>query len=137
MGFGYFLSITYAIALVSTAVCVMLGAFFADPEQATALFTLVVVPQLYFSGVFISIDLLPEIVQWAQYLCSLTYASRLALAYELRNCEPGLAEANCQATLVRNNVNVDNIWWYWLALLGLFVAFRLISIIVLRSKANY
>ncbi|KAL3928441.1 MAG: hypothetical protein SGBAC_012649, partial [Bacillariaceae sp.] len=103
MGFGHFLAITYAMSLVSTAVCVMLGAFFADPENATALFTIVVVPQLYFSGVFISIDLLPDVVQWAQYVCSLTYASRLALAYELQNCEPGLAEENCLATLERNN----------------------------------
>jgi ABC-type multidrug transport system ATPase subunit/ABC-type polysaccharide/polyol phosphate export permease len=137
MGFGYFLAITYALALVSTAVCVMLGAFFADPEHATALFTIVVVPQMYFSGIFIAIDLLPEIVQWAQYLCSLTYASRLALAYELQNCEPGLAQQNCEYTLARNNVSVDNIWWYWLALLGLFIGFRLIAMIVLRSKAKY
>jgi len=137
MGFGYFLSITYAMSLVSTAVCVMLGAFFSDPESATALFSVVVVPQLYFSGVFIAIELLPDIVQWAQYVCSLTYASRLALAYELQNCEPGLAEANCMAILASNNVKVDNIWWYWLALLGLFLAFRLVAIVVLRSKANY
>merc|ERR1712232_624178 len=137
MGFGYFLAITYAMSLVSTAVCVMLGAFFSDPESATALFSIVIVPQLYFSGVFTSIDLLPDTVQWAQYVCSLTYASRLALAYELQNCEPGLAEANCMAILASNNVKVDNIWWYWLALLGLFLAFRLIAIVVLRSKANY
>lgn len=137
MGFGHFLAVTYAMSMVSTAVCVMLGAFFAEPENATALFTIVVVPQLYFSGVFISIDLLPDVVQWAQYVCSLTYASRLALAYELQNCEPGLAEENCLATLERNNVSVDNIWWYWLALLGLFLGFRLIAMVVLRSKANY
>jgi len=137
MGFGHFLAITYAMSLVSTAVCVMLGAFFADPENATALFTIVVVPQLYFSGVFIAIDLLPDVVQWAQYVCSLTYTSRLALAYELQNCEAGQAEINCLSTLARNNVSVDNIWWYWLALLGLFLGFRLVAMMVLRSKANY
>jgi len=137
MGFGHFLAITYAMSMVSTAVCVMLGAFFSEAESATALFSLVVIPQLYFSGVFIAIELLPDVVQWAQYLCSLTYASRLALAYELQNCEPGQAEVNCLATLAQNNVSVDNIWWYWLALLGLFLGFRLIAMIVLRSKANY
>jgi len=137
MGFGYLLAITYSMSLVSTAVCVMLGAFFSEPESATALFSIVVVPQLYFSGVFTSIDLLPDVVQWAQYICSLTYASRLALAYELRNCEPGQAEANCLQTLAQNNVNLDYIWWYWLALLGLFLGFRLVAVIVLRSKANY
>jgi len=115
----------------------MLGAFFEEPDNASALFTIVVVPQLYFSGIFISIELLPDLVQWAQYVCSLTYASRLALAYELGNCAPGLAEENCLAILDSNNVDIDSIWWYWLALLGLFLGFRLIAMIVLRSKANY
>merc|ERR1711933_123663 len=37
MGFGYLLAITYSMSLVSTAVCVMLGAFFSEPESATSL----------------------------------------------------------------------------------------------------
>jgi ABC-2 type transporter len=111
MGFGIFLAITYSLALTATAVAVMLGACFSDPKFATALFTVVVIPQMYFSGVFIAIDLLPEWVAWAQYLCSLTYASRLSFAYEFGNCEAGLAETNCQTALVSNNVDLDDTWW--------------------------
>jgi hypothetical protein len=110
MGFAMFLAITYSLALTATAVAVMLGACFSDPKFASALFTLVVIPQMYFSGVFIAIDLLPEWVAWAQYLCSLTYASRLSFAYEFGNCKPGLAQENCQIALESNNVSVDDTW---------------------------
>jgi ABC-type multidrug transport system permease subunit len=137
MSFGQFLAITYSLSLTATAVSVMLGAFFSDPQNAMALFTVVVIPQMYFSGLFIAIELLPKWVAWAQYICSLTYASRLGFAYEFGNCEPGMAETNCQTVLFKNNVNLDHTWWYWLALMGLFVVFRLVGIIVLRSKANY
>lgn len=161
MGFATFLAITYSLALTATAVAVMLGACFSDPKLATALFTVVVIPQMYFSGVFIAIDLLPDWVGWAQYLCSLTYASRLSFAYEFGNCEPGLAGENCQIVLDRNNVSADDAWWvsdrsttflifreffhssdsliwqYWLALAGLFLLYRVGGIIILRSKANY
>lgn len=111
MGFGNFLAITYSLALTATAVAVMLGACFTDPKFATALFTVVVIPQMYFSGVFIAIDLLPDWVAWAQYLCSLTYASRLSFAYEFSSCEPGVAQVNCQEVLDSNNVDVDDTWW--------------------------
>lgn len=163
MGFTNFLAITYSLALTATAVAVMLGACFSDPKFATALFTVVVIPQMYFSGVFIAIDLLPNWVAWAQYLCSLTYASRLSFAYEFGNCDRGQAERSCQAALDSNNVSLDDTWWvrilalpqrhslstaslslpgisvsqYWLALAGLFLFYRIAGVIILHSKANY
>ena len=137
MSFGLYLALTYALAITATAVAVLLGAFFADAKNASALFTLVVVPQFYFSGLFIAIDLIPSWVAWAQYLCSLTYASRLAFAYEFGECDAGQAELNCDIILEANSVSTDDTWWYWLALMALFVAFRLGGIIVLRSKASY
>ena len=73
MGFGYFLAITYTLAMTATAVAVMLGAFFSDQNTAMSLYTVVVIPQMYFSGLFIAIDLLPDWVAWAQYLCVSIY----------------------------------------------------------------
>ena len=139
MGFGHYLSITYALALTSTAVVVMLGALVTEAKSVSSFFTLLVVPQFYFSGLFIAIDLIPSWVRWAQYLCSMTYASRLGLAYEFENCgEPGsVAAMNCQNVLDANDVSEDNVWWYWLALMGLFTMFRLSGVYILRSKANY
>ena len=144
MGFGQFVAITYSLALTATAVAVMLGAFFNDVNNALSLFTLVVVPQFYFSGLFIAIELIPEWVAWAQYLCSLTYASRIGFAYEFSNCGDNgdgdydeVAASNCDSVLAANNINPDDTWWYWLALLGLFVLFRVGGIVLLRYKARY
>jgi len=72
-----------------------------------------------------------------QYLCSLTYAARISFAYEFDDCDPGLASENCDTVLEANNVDKDDVWWYWLALLGLFVAFRLGGVAVLRYRATY
>ena len=137
MTFGQLLAINYSLALTSTAVIVMLGAILTEAKSVSACFTLVVVPQFYFSGLFIAIELIPKWVNWAQYLCSVTYGSRLGLAYEFANCEPGLAQANCQTILESNNVKLDDTWWYWLALMGLFAMFRLGGVYLLRAKARY
>ena len=132
--FGEFLFITYSLAMTSTAVAVLLGSFFSNPKGANSLFTMVVVPQLYFSGVFIAIQLIPQWIRWAQWLCSLTYASKLSLAYEFQNCAPGEAEINCANVLTQNGVSNDDIWWYWLALACIFLVFRLSAMLVLRQK---
>eukprot|EP00522_Entomoneis_paludosa_P001388 CAMPEP_0172475348 /NCGR_PEP_ID=MMETSP1065-20121228/69819_1 /TAXON_ID=265537 /ORGANISM="Amphiprora paludosa, Strain CCMP125" /LENGTH=673 /DNA_ID=CAMNT_0013233547 /DNA_START=69 /DNA_END=2090 /DNA_ORIENTATION=+ len=137
MGFGELVAVTFTLSMTATAVAVMLGACFDDISNALMLFTLLVVPQFYFSGLFISIELIPSWVAWAQYLCSLTYAARISFAYEFDDCDPGLASENCDTVLEANNVDKDDVWWYWLALLGLFVAFRLGGVAVLRYRATY
>ena len=137
MGFGQLVAITYALSMTATAVAVMLGACFDDINASLNLFTLLVVPQFFFSGLFIAIELIPTWVSWAQYVCSLTYAARIGFAYEFGSCEEGQASANCDAVLAANNVDKEDTWWYWLALLGLFVMFRVLGIMVLRCKATY
>mmetsp|Transcript_44317 Transcript_44317/g.134997 ORF Transcript_44317/g.134997 Transcript_44317/m.134997 type:complete len:200 (+) Transcript_44317:1889-2488(+) len=137
MSFWQLLVVNYALALTATAVVVMIGAYITDPSHVSSFYTLAVVPQFYFSGLFIAIELMPDWVSWAQYLCSLTYASRISFAYEFDGCEPGAAEANCQAVLNANNISVDDVWWYWLALIGLFSLFRLSAVFLLKSKAQY
>lgn len=130
-------------------------------QVVASLFTLVVVSQFYFSGVFIATELIPGTfvphhlfyiffnsnphnslssmltawIRWAQYLCSLFYGSRLAYIYEFENCDPGEAQENCDKVLRQNGVSVDEAWWYhWLCLAGLFVLFRGMAIITLQQK---
>jgi len=133
--FIQFLAITFTLAMTSTAVAVLLGACFADEKAASATFTLAVVPQFYFSGIFIAINLLPEWMRWAQYLCSLTYASRLSYAYEFGSCATD--EPACQAILDQNAVSVDDIWFYWTMLIVLFCVFRFAAMLILRSRSTY
>jgi ABC-type multidrug transport system permease subunit len=75
MAFGQFLVITYSLALTATAVTVMLGAFFEDTKSAAGLFTLIIIPQFYFSGLFISIEFIPIWVRWTQYVQSNVWVS--------------------------------------------------------------
>ena len=123
----------------SLSVSVMLGAFFSNPRSAAGLYTLVVVPQFYFSGLFIAIEYIPSWISWAQYLCSMTYASRIALAYEFDECgeDGSLAQGNCDELLSANRVSKNDVWWYWLSLMGLFVLFRLGAVYVLHRQASY
>jgi ABC-type multidrug transport system permease subunit len=125
---------SFGLAMTTTAVVVMLGAATTDIKSAQALFPLVVVPQFYFSGVFIAINLIPQWIRWLQYLCSMTYAARLAFAYEFTDCDPGLASANCALILDRNGVDPEDTWWYWLALVALFLSFRLVALLFLRKR---
>jgi hypothetical protein len=46
--FFQFFFVTFTLAMTSTAVAVLLGSFFSDSKNAQSLFTLVVVPQMYF-----------------------------------------------------------------------------------------
>mmetsp|Transcript_21950 Transcript_21950/g.24304 ORF Transcript_21950/g.24304 Transcript_21950/m.24304 type:complete len:631 (+) Transcript_21950:56-1948(+) len=134
--FFEFLAITFTLAMTSTGISVLLGACFGDEKAASATFTLAVVPQFYFSGIFIAISLLPEWIRWAQYLCSLTYASRLSYAYEFGKCATN-GEANCQLVLDNNDVRIDDIWFYWTMLVVLFCFFRLTAILILKQRSQY
>lgn len=134
--FIQFLSVTFALSVTATAVSVALGCIFSDPKVAASLFVLAVVPQFYFSGVFIATELIPVWIRWAQYLCSLRYAAGLSYIYEFEDCGAGQAQENCDTLLAQNGVSVDDAWWYWLCLAALFVMFRGVAMIILRQKGN-
>lgn len=74
--------------------------------------------------------------RWIQYLCSLKYASGLSMIYEFGECESGIEQDNCDNVLERNNVSPDDDWWFWLAMCGLFVVFRLGALLLLKKRAT-
>lgn len=124
--------------MTSTALCVLLGSMFPNPQIADSVYPLVIVPQFYFSGLFISTNLIPSWINWAQWLCSMKYSAGLAFMYEFTDCQEGLASVNCDRILYQNNVNPNDKWWYWLAMAAIFVVFRLVALLVLRKKgANF
>ena len=143
-GFFKFFIIEYGLAMSSTAVAVLLGCAVEDPKMATEFLPLLFVPQLLFAGFFVRTDLIPPWLQWAQYLCSLTYGVRLALLAEFGDCaynqdsEYWVAPPYnlCYNLLSVNQVNADEKPLYWGILWGLFVAFRLSGLALLRKKAT-
>jgi len=66
MNFFIFFLLLYTTCMTSTAVSVLLGSIFDNPQIAFALSPLVSVPQFYFSGVFIATNLIPD---WIRCVC--------------------------------------------------------------------
>jgi hypothetical protein len=137
-GFVHFLGIEYALAMSSTAVAVLLGCAVEDPTMATEFLPLLFVPQLLFAGFFVRTDLIPPWLRWAQYLCSLTYAVRLALLAEFGDCalDTTLRPNLCAQLLDINQVDPDQESFYWAILWCLFFVFRLGGLVLLRKKAT-
>ena len=133
MGFFVLTIISYVLAMSSVSVGVLIGSWTDDPKTAAEMMPLLIVPQCLFAGFFIASELIPDFFRWAQYLCSLTYAVRIALLAEFGDC----AAASCQALLESNNVREIAAHWYWLILVAIFVAFRLAAMIVLKRRATF
>ncbi len=136
--FALYVAITYALAMASTAVAVLLGCAVGDAKMAQELLPLLFVPQMLFAGFFVAIDLLPTWMQWVQYICSLTYGVRLGLLAEFEECSDGegAAALNCERILINVNADAKDKWWYWLVLIALFAVLRLSALLVLRRKAT-
>jgi ABC-type multidrug transport system permease subunit len=133
MNFFLFWSINFVLALGVTSFGVLLGSIVENPNVAIQLMPALVVPQMLFSGFFISTDLIPSFLRWIQYLCALTYAMWLALFYEFQECD----YETCVETLERNGVLELDTIWYWTILLAITVCFRTVSMIALRQKADF
>jgi len=137
--FGIFYAAIYCLAMASTAMAVMLGSAVEDPKLATELLPLLFVPQMLFAGFFVTTNLIPSWLRWAQYLCSLTYGVRIVLVEEFENCggpDNNAANLACNGLLENTGADPDSIWWNWLVLMCLFVVFRTLALIILRKKAN-
>jgi ABC-type multidrug transport system ATPase subunit len=135
--------VAYALSMASTAVAVLLGCAIDDTKMAQEFLPLLFVPQMLFAGFFVAIDLLPNWLQWVQYVCSLTYGVRLGMLAEFDSCvnvedalENSTSVRNCQMILEDINSDYDSAWWYWLLLGALFIVLRLWALWVLKSKAQ-
>jgi len=133
MRFVVFLAINFVLAIASTSIGIVIGSIVEDPSVAAELMPVLIVPQLLFSGFFISIDLIPSFLRWAQYLCSFTYAIRLSSYYEFGDCEYD----TCLDLLYRNGVFELDTVWYWVILLSITIVFRITGMVFLRSKASF
>jgi len=133
MNFFLFLAINFMLAIASTSIGILIGSCVENPAVAAELMPALIVPQLLFSGFFIQVNLIPKFLRWAQYLCSLTYAIRLASLYEFGDCPT----ASCQNLLKYNGVYQMSSYWYWVILFAIAAFFRLTAIVILRKKAIF
>jgi len=85
---------------------------------------------------------IPDLLRWAQYLCSLKFAMNLALIVEFggdAGCPDGNNTQQCQTSkdlLEENDIDEDDWWVYTLVLVLLFIVFRIVAATCLASKAH-
>lgn len=137
--FAEFVAIEFTLAMASTATAVLVGCSVEDPKMAVEFMPVLFLPQILFAGLFVRTELIPVWLRWAQYLCALMYAVRLALLAEFSDCA-SITTATmpnpCKNLLEANMVEENDEATYWAILWGLFVVFRVSGLIVLRKKAN-
>lgn len=142
------------LAAASTALCA--GCIAKSAKDAVEATPAIFVPQILFGGFFIKITQIPEWIRWAQYICSLKFAINLHMIIEFANgaCDgdpkvykglmgppvpgaPALTRKQaCDSMLEQNDVEPELWWFYGLVLLGIFLGFRLIALVLLTRRAR-
>ena len=129
--------IAWLIGLCAASTALVFGCLAASAQQAVQAAPIIFVPQILFAGLFVKVDQIPVWIRWAQYLCSLRFGMNLYLLNEFGSatCDPP-HEKECARLLDAANVDA-NIWWaYVLILIGIFLLFRLLGLIILVHKAR-
>lgn len=137
--FWIFFGTCFALAMSSTAVAVAFGALAASNAPiATTLLPFVLLPQMLFIGFIITPDLIPAWLRWINYLCPMTYATRILVLDEFHRCsENPFEKLACDMLLWSINAEDDELWWYWLILVGQFFFFRLVALAILHRSAKF
>jgi len=140
--YGVFWSAIYLMANASNALGVLVGSAVENPSTAIEFLPAMFMPQILFSGFFIPPDLMPVWLAWIPYICPLTYGVRIVVVSEFDGrCLEGESYPSgridlCDQMIDNVGAEVDDIWWYFLVLFGLFVCFRLLALILLNQKAS-
>lgn len=120
----------------------MVGSAAETPSTAIELMPAVFMPQILFSGFFVPPELIPDWLSWLVFIMPLTYGVRILLAGEFGGdrCDnvATLPDGTNSCTRILENAGVDtnDVWWYYLVLLALFVFFRLLALFILKRKAS-
>ena len=131
--FFKFLFMNFLLAIASSSIGLFIGSCIEDPSVAAELMPALLVPQFLFSGVFIQVNLIPEFLRWAQYLCSLTYATRAVSIFEFGECDT----ESCQQLLNANGAYEFETYWYTIILCAIAIVFRGTSMYILKKKASF
>jgi ABC-type multidrug transport system ATPase subunit/ABC-type multidrug transport system permease subunit len=132
---NYMLSWLAVFLMGSATACTALafGSSLKDVDKAVELGFLLFIPQILFSGFFVSIDQIPALFRWAQWLCALKYTVNILYIAEFRNL------AGHEAVFDATSVNEDLLGMYIGILVGIIVVMCCLAGVLLkyRSKSVY
>ncbi|CAJ1354546.1 unnamed protein product [Effrenium voratum] len=146
--------VSWLLGIASSSLALLVGCGVASAQKAIQLAPLTLIPQMLFSGLFVPVAKIPASLRWAQYLCPLKYAINLMTVVEFQyikkaidDCEKTASKQQCQMSnpgdYLRNQlVSVQSVVWddwtkYLLALIGLYVGFRIVATVLLWRKGKY
>lgn len=129
-GYGYILMAHFFLGIAANAIAMSLATGMKSVKAAIEMAPVIFVPQLMFSGVFVTIQQIPSWLNWIQYIVALKYAVNIAYIGTLDGFifSPSL--------FTKNSVNDTLLWMYILILLALAVAFRLLSLFFLYIRGR-
>jgi ABC-2 type transporter len=135
--FWTYLGTTYGLAMSSTAMAVTLGVLAeGDSKVAQQLLPIMFIPQLLSSGFFVSPNLMPAFLQWAQYISVLAYAVKILIIEEFQDCSDNITERNnCQNLIDSVRASPNQVPFYVAMLVVYFILFRTIALYLLRKSA--
>jgi len=122
---------SWGLGLAGASTALLIGCNIGNAKAVQEVAPLMFVPQILFSGIFITIKLIPSWLQWLQYVCALKYAINLGMVAEFDNLPGG------KEFLAAQNIDKDDVWFYIAVLAGIFAGFRLLAMIGLRKKATF
>jgi len=136
--FWYLLLCFYTFSIAGASIAVALGSYTRDTRDAKELIPMVFLPQLLFSGFFVSITGIPFWMRWLQWIMPLTYSFRLVAAEEFSFCDPDsdptMFNILCNGYLEKQQATDEFQLQYWATLVGMIVLFRVLSMFFLRRK---
>jgi len=139
--FWYLLLCFYSFAMAGASLAVFLGSYTKDPRDSKELIPMLLLPQLLFSGFFVSLSSIPIWLQWLQWVVPLTYTFRLVIGEEFSFCSPcdpdplGI-EMVCYNYLEEQEATPEFRLQYWGTLIGMILFLRIISLFFLRRKTQ-
>eukprot|EP00756_Hemistasia_phaeocysticola_P059595 Hpha_TRINITY_DN36422_c0_g1::TRINITY_DN36422_c0_g1_i1::g.20073::m.20073 len=125
--------------MAASSISFILGSAAGNAEVAINLLPLMLVPQILFSGFVANTSAMPVWIRWVQWTCAMKYAMNLLLLEEFDPSHvPENRTAFTKALLDRTEVNGSSSSraFYALVLVGLGLALRLLTLLVLRRKAR-
>jgi len=123
--------VAWGLALTAASTALFIGCNVAQAQRAQEFAPLIFVPQIIFSGIFITIDLIPPWLRWMQYLCALKYAINLGCIVEFAHSPEG------PLFLEEMDIHPDSSWLYIVILVCIFAGFRFLAMVGLRKSATY
>lgn len=129
--FFYFMLTAWALSLSCASIALWIGAIANSPQKAAALGPAVTIPQIFFSGLFLSSSEVPFFLRWIQYICPLKYTIDIFGILEFGDTAEG------PAFLETQDIYPESFWTYVSILVGVFFGFRLLAGISLKRSSRY